>query len=533
MLNRQCLWYGLVSVLLITTPLCADTSANTSQPDIVLFLADDVGWQDSSVPFWYPTNGAHPRRTPLNERYQTPNQMRMAEEGMLFSAAYASPVGSPTRVSLLTGMNAARHAVTTTVTTVDAKALVQKDDVLTEAVWACNGLQPPETKASGVTRSVFNCPNVKYPATEPVAYTLQQSYCCAQTLPMLLKGVGYYSILAGKSNFGAGNGFNATDVVTPGQNPYLLGFDFEEDVALDRATIVLTREALKAADMQESTRPLFLYLSHFAPQKGDGEPIALREAPEDGLPWNMEEQRYCDFIQTLDVSLGEVLDWAFDRKARTGRDVLVIFMGDNGSCLRECSGATVLNAPLRGGRGSCYEGGIRVPLLVWMTGKVKAGVASHTPVISEDIFSTILDYAGLEEVSPLECAQTPAEVSVCGQLRSQKIDGVSLRKLLEEPRVRELSRVILTHYPHSGRPGFMTALRMGEWKLIWNHATGEKELYNVVSDISEEKNQAKKRPSLVAKLSREMSRLLRERGAQLPKLKGVPIALPDNGAHHN
>jgi arylsulfatase A-like enzyme len=460
----------------------------------------------------------------------------MAEEGMLFSAAYASPVGSPTRISLLTGMNAARHAVTTTVSAVDTEFSVQPDGTLTEAKWACNGLQPPETQASGVTRNAFNHPDRVYPATELVAYTLQQPYCCAQTLPMLLKGVGYYSILAGKAHLGAGNGFGVSDVVTPGQNPHLLGFDLnlrgEEDVTSERAVAILTRAALKAADEQETTRPLFLYLSPFALQKGNVTQTSLREAPEDGLPWNLDEQHYCDFIQALDVSLGEVLEWALDRKTRTGRDVLLIFMGDNGRRLREGATLAELNEPLRGGRGSCYEGGIRVPLLAWMPGKVKAGAVSHTPVASEDLFSTLLDYAGIEEVSPLECAQTPADVSVCGQLRLQKIDGVSLRELLEEPRVRELSRVVLTHYPHPGQPGFMTALRMGEWKLIWNHATGEKELYNVVSDISEEKNQAKKRPSLVAKLSREMSKLLRERGAQLPTLGGVPIALPDEGAHH-
>jgi len=80
-------------------------SQGSQRPNIVLFLVDDMGWQDTSEPFYT-------RRTPFNERYRTPNMERLAREGMKFSQAYACPVCSPTRVSLMTGMNAARHRVT-------------------------------------------------------------------------------------------------------------------------------------------------------------------------------------------------------------------------------------------------------------------------------------------------------------------------------------------------------------------------------------------------------------------------------------
>ena len=75
------------------------------RPNIILFMVDDMGWQDTSVPFG-------PERTPLNERYETPNMERLAHEGMLFSQAYAAPISSPSRCSLMTGSNAARHRVT-------------------------------------------------------------------------------------------------------------------------------------------------------------------------------------------------------------------------------------------------------------------------------------------------------------------------------------------------------------------------------------------------------------------------------------
>lgn len=555
-----------------TLPAATETLEASAAPDIVLFLVDDMGWQDTGVPFWYPNNGKQPRRTPLNERYQTPHQMRMASEGMLFSAAYAQPVCSPTRVSLLTGMNAARHGVTNWVAGVNrAPSDGMRFEGYTEARWAVNGLQPPGTMLEGVTRNAFNLPSGEYPATAEVRYALNRPYCCATTLPMWLKRAGYATILAGKAHFGAGDGFAETDAVTPGQNPRMLGFDVNlcgshkgqpsayrpesgayyggEVFGLEaqRAqgkmlTEALTREALAAVEAQDPAKPVFLYLSHFALHTPHHDAAArhsrreAREDPEDSLPWNALERNYCDLVEGIDASLGEVLDWAIDRKARTGREVLVLFAGDNGGLSepgqRLGMGENQGNWPLRAGKGSCYEGGIRVPLIAWMPQRIKAGSVCHAPVICEDLFATVLDYAGLGAISPLDCAVTPPEGSVDGKARLQQVDGISLRKVLEGGRSLEAMRPILIHYPNlwSGVPGAAyncyTALRMGEWKLIWHHVSGEMELYNVVSDVSEAKNQAKKRPSLVAKLAREMCRLLQERGAQLPRLDGEPLALP-------
>ncbi|MEL6720630.1 MAG: sulfatase-like hydrolase/transferase, partial [Bacteroidota bacterium] len=89
-------------LFLLTLLLSCQTK---SPPNIILFLVDDLGWQDTSVPFWK-------EKTAFNKRYHTPNMERLAAQGMKFTQAYATPVCSPTRISLMTGMNAARHRVT-------------------------------------------------------------------------------------------------------------------------------------------------------------------------------------------------------------------------------------------------------------------------------------------------------------------------------------------------------------------------------------------------------------------------------------
>ncbi|MFY8012601.1 MAG: sulfatase-like hydrolase/transferase, partial [Saprospiraceae bacterium] len=125
----------LISLFIFSSSTVSiDWKASLNQPNIIFFLVDDMGWQDTSVPFWS-------EKTPLNLLYQTPNMEKMAAEGMKFTQAYASSVCSPTRVSLMTGMNAARHRVTNWT----LKRNISEDhadDVLKMPVWNMNGLQP-------------------------------------------------------------------------------------------------------------------------------------------------------------------------------------------------------------------------------------------------------------------------------------------------------------------------------------------------------------------------------------------------------
>ncbi len=156
---------GLASALV---PLSGCTSSSAEEkPNILLFLVDDMGWQDTSVPF-------HTEKTPYNGLYTTPNMERLASRGMKFTQAYACSVSSPTRTSLMTGMNAARHGVTNWTLRRDISE-DKSDEILEFPEWNVNGLQPADTIEKGVH---------------------------ATTLPEILRQNGYFTIHCGKAHWG-------------------------------------------------------------------------------------------------------------------------------------------------------------------------------------------------------------------------------------------------------------------------------------------------------------------------------------------
>lgn len=482
-------------------------------PNIILFLVDDMGWQDTSVPFWK-------ERTVMNDRYETPNMERLAQEGMVFTQAYAAPISSPSRCSLMTGANAARHRVTNWTLLKDHSTDVDDPDV-----------SPPEWNMNGICQQ------------QGVAHTF-----FARSFVDILHRHGYYTIHCGKAHWGAEG--------TPGEDPVHFGFDVniaghaaggpatylsEQNYGHDQQgqpvspmhtpglrkywqtgtflTEALTREALSALDSARQRRqPFFLNMSHYAVHIPiDRDPRFYEKYVTKGL--SSREAAYASLIEGVDKSLGEILDWV-DRHAETDNTV-IIFMSDNGGLATSSywrdEPLYMQNAPLRSGKGSLLEGGIREPMIVRWPSQVKPGSRCDELVMIEDFFPTLLEMGGVRRY------KVP-----------QTIDGKSFMPLLTQVGHQPKRKTLVWNYPNvwgNTGPGISLncAIRQGEWKLIYHYDTGEKELYNISEDIGESQNLVSRHPRLVRKLSRLLGRSLRRMKAQRPiyKSTGKPCPWPD------
>jgi arylsulfatase A-like enzyme len=364
---------------------------------------------------------------------------------------------------------------------------------------------------------------------EEVALTIQ-----ATTLPQLLKESGYRTIHAGKAHFGA--------VGTPGENPLNLGFevniaghaaggpgsylgknnfsaDFRDgdriwdvpglekyhgkDVFLTEA---LTREASAEIERAlEEDKPFYLYLAHYAihaPWEKDDR--FFENYSKDGI--SDFEAVYASMIEGMDRSLGDIVNLL--KEKGQWENTILIFMSDNG----QPSQAT-LNKPLRGHKLLPYEGGIRVPLIVYWPEHVRAGSVNSQYVMVEDLFPTILEMAGLSYEEKL----------------IQVVDGLSFVPYLENEKLRDNERPLFWHFPHTYDQFPYSAVRQGDWKLIYRHLDQSLELYNLQKDLSETTNLASKETGIRKELATLLSDYLREVEAGMPILKkdNRPVPYPD------
>ncbi len=546
---------GILAALLSGAGAASAEPAAKQQekPNIILFMVDDMGWQDTSVPFWTDDKG-NPKPTFLNKRYRTPNMEKLAEQGVKFTHAYAQPICSPSRCSLMSCMNSARHRVTNWTLKKDKTTDANHKDILPPS-WSVNGIQPAGTEPSGETTR---------PITEkPFSYSMSKPYTEITALPEILKKQGYTTIHCGKAHFGSRD--------TPGANPKLFGFDYniagteiggpgdyrgskqygtndfhvcgldennyyENDTFLTEA---LTQEALKRIETirtspKESGKPFYLYMSHYAihapfDQRGYDKRFAETYGnPNDGKPWSDNEKRYSALIEGMDKSLGDIRTYL--EQHDLAKNTIVIFMADNGGlAISGRLGNKLANYPLSFGKGSCREGGIREPMIVYWPGVTKAGTVNDTPVIIEDFFPSILEMAGVHNLNTV-----------------QKVDGKSFVPALQG-RKMDTDRPLLFHSPNIWGEGSgnnnnyspATAMRQGDWKLIYWHPDQRFELFNLASDISEEHNLATAEPKRVKAMAATMTKLLQERKAQMPTYKegngkgmpaGAAIPWPDESA---
>ncbi len=483
------------------------------RPNIILFLVDDMGWQDTSVPF-------HTEVTDFNRRYRTPYMEQLAKTGMKFTQAYACSVCSPTRVSLMTGLNAARHRVTNWTLRKNASN-DRGHPQLAFPLWNVNGLSPD----SSIERTVH-----------------------AEALPAYLREADYRTIHVGKAHFGA--------ISTPGSDPRNIGFDANiaghaaggpgsflgtqnfsavwrkgdriwdvpglesyhgKDIFLTEA---LTNEANHAVDQAVADgKPFFLYMSHYAVHVPFAvDPRFYQQYRDEGL--DHTEAMYAAMVEGMDKSLGDIL--ANVERHGLSDETIVLFMSDNGGLSAHGRGGKphTHNKPLSSGKGSAHEGGVRVPMIVSWPGVTEAGSVCRQPVIIEDFFSTILEMAGITSVEQIGGA----------------IDGRSFVKLLRgEQDESRADRPLLWHFPNNWGPqgpgiGPSSAIRIGDWKLIYYHQSQQYELFNLAEDLGEQTNLVEQQPDVRDRLAGELAKFLVSVEAQMPIVKATGEVVPYPGS---
>lgn len=513
-MNRRS-FIGTLAASLSVFALGAGTAASNParKPNILLFLVDDMGWQDTSLPFWR-------FKTLFNKHFRTPNMERLAKQGVKFTHAHSHPVCSPTRTSIMTGWHPARHHVTNWTFSPDRDTSGNWGPLAAPPKWRMEGIQPDTV-----------------------------------TLPGLLRNAGYRTIHCGKAHWGAKG--------TPGEDPCALGFDvnigghaagapasyqsedgFGHNLGPEKAgwavpgldeyhhsgthlTDALTKKAKAAlTEAAGMNKPFYLYMSHYAvhtpiqPHKRFMKNYEGRHYPETSEDIPVVEERYASMIEGMDASLGSLLDHL--ETLGVAEDTLVVFTSDNGglsAVAREQTpygmGLNAHNWPLHAGKGSAYEGGTRVPFIAaWARRNpaselqrqlpIKPGAVSDQPIVCDDLFPTLLGCADASDQIPPE----------------YPLDGRDIRSYWTST-AQDADRPLCFHYPHvwgPQGPGYEphSTLLVGEWKVIYFYIPKRWELYNIKTDIGETRDLAQKEPARLREMAKEMVQRLNDMGAQWP-----------------
>lgn len=441
--------YLLYPVLLSPFVFNGDLKAMTDKsPNIVLINIDDLGWTDLSC------NGS--------KYYETPNIDKLKDKGIWFPVAYAGAANSaPSRACMLTGQNTPRHGVYTVGNPDRGKRELRK--------------------------------LISYPNREVLSESIQ-------ILPEILKQAGYQTFHVGKwhvtenpsecgidKNIGGNHAGNPQSYFAPYHNPDLQDGEKGEYLP-DR----LGDEAVKLIREADEDRPYFLYYATYAVHT----PI---QAPE----WLIEKYRnkpadeahndpvYAALVESMDRNVGKVLKAIED--GGQADNTFIIFTTDNGGVYDISK-----QWPLRAGKGSFYEGGIRVPMIIYQPGKYENNVCDDIMVSQLDLFPTIMELVGIPDNDFI-------------------MDGESLLPLLDTGNTCGFrDRSLYWHFPAYLEGGnkesvdrfFRTrpvsVIRKGYWKLIENYEDGSLELYNLKNDLSETENVFAKYPKKVNELKKDL-----------------------------
>lgn len=433
------------------------SAAQTKHPNVILILIDDLGWTDLGC------QGS--------KFYGTPHIDALAASGMRFTHGYsACTVCSPTRAAVLTGMYSARLHITD---------------------WI-EGHKRPFAKLN-VPDWTMHLPH----ETLTMAEAFRASgYATCHVGKWHLGGEEFWPTTQGfDQNIGGNHRGQPPSYFFPYERDNIKLPGLAEGQEGEYLTDRLTEEAIRFITASQD-RPFFLYLPHYTvhtPLAAKPVLVAKYRAKAERMPDQPHTNAvYAAMIESLDGGIGKLLA-ALDR-LKLRDSTIVIFTSDNGGLMSSTS-----NVPLRVGKGSAYEGGVRVPLFVSYPPVIMAGSKSDVPAMSIDLLPTLVELCGLD------LAKAPAW------------DGVSLAPILK--RSGSFQREALYwHYPHY-HPGGATpygAIRAGSYRLVEFYEDSKVELYNLKDDVGETTDLSAAQPTKRDELLAKLRSWRKEVGAQMP-----------------
>lgn len=477
---------------------CSPPTEEDLPPNIIVFLVDDMGLMDTSVPFLTDTAG-NPVRHPLNDYYQTPNMEQLARQGIRFTNFYAHSVCSPTRASILSGQNAARHGTT-------------------------NWIQSESNNRTEFGPNDWNWQGLN-----------KQSV----TLPRVLHESGYTTIHIGKAHFGPFD--------SDGEDPLNLGFDINiagssighpgsyygtdgfgyingqkeravpglekyhgQDIFLTEALTLEAKSVLSAA--AKENKPFFMQLAHYAVH------APFQSDPRFAANYNNSDkskhaQAYATLVEGIDKSLGDIIQHV--KELGLGENTLIVFLGDNGSdAPLPIENGYSSSIPIRGKKGNHWEGGMRVPFIAsWVSPDENSPAQQKTPIVQNalqpqlgsilDLFPTLLRIAG---------SDLP---------KDHVLDGYELQDQFHGAHNPDRKEQFLNHFPHGQhRSNYFTSLVQSDWKLIYHYPIDnlpQYELYNLKTDPFEANNLASTQPEQLKTIMQALSNQMTEYGVLYPE----------------
>jgi len=476
----------LLAVCVVTS--FVEAANSPTKPNVVVMLVDDMGVMDTSVPFLTDEAG-QPQRYPLNDYYRTPQMERLAKLGVRFNNFNAMSVCSPTRISIMTGQNAARHRTT-------------------------NWINPDRDNTGPHGAPEWNWRGLKSGDV---------------TLPSLLRANGYRTIHVGKGHFGPrstegadprnigfeinvggasigapasyygqqnyGNAGGEVKKTVPAAVPGLEPYHGTETFLTDALTLEAKAHVSNAVKEQ---KPFFLYFAQYAVHAPFNSDKRFAEHYKDsGKP--APAQAFATLIEGMDQSLGAVLDHL--EALGVADNTLVIFLGDNGSdAPLGHEHAVACAAPLRGRKGSHYEGGMRVPFIAaWAKPNAEQAAQQRLPIAAGRIQSQL---ASVPDLFPTILGLTDSQIP-----SGYAVDGRKLDTLLTAKADAARPATFLMHYPHGPhRSSYWTSYRDGDWKVIYHYFPSQQsdnshyQLFHLKVDPFEQTDVAKSHPEDLRRL---------------------------------